>query len=305
MCLVSVVIPTFGRPDMVSRAIRSALAQTVQNIEVIVVVDGDDDLTRTAIAAIDDPRVRRFDHVEKRGAGHARDTGVEHSRGGWIAFLDDDDEWEPEKTARQLACVDAHGGPAIVMSVSKVVSSYGSFHRPGEIYDNEMPIDEWLFDRRTWTRGGQSFLQTSSLMLPRALMATLKFADARHEEWELAIRAVKDGGYALLTDVMPSVTYYVPERRAALSRSYTWHSSLEWAISARALLSPRAFSGFCLTTVAQDAASVGDRSAFFPLLRAAFRQGAPTARQLSAFAFYWICPEPMRRRLRAIMQGLK
>jgi glycosyltransferase involved in cell wall biosynthesis len=306
MVLVSVVIPTFGRPELVSRAVRGVLAQTMADLEVIVVIDGDDPATVAALEAIEagDARLRHIVHAQKSGAGQARDTGADNGRGNWFAFLDDDDEWEPDKLQRQLDRAASEPGPVVVMSVSRAVSSYGTFHRPGEIYDNAMPIDEWLFDRRTWTRGGEAFLQTSSLMMPRGLFDVLHFTDTKqHEEWELVIRAVKQHGYRLVTDERPSVIYYIPERRASLSLTYTWKRSLDWVMGMRAVLTKRAFSGFCLTVAAENAASTGDRSAMTPLLRAAFAHGAPTPKQLFAFSYYFMLPEHWRRRVRGKLQG--
>ncbi|WP_293884359.1 glycosyltransferase family 2 protein [Sphingomonas sp.] len=302
MPLVSVVIPTFGRPELVCRAVVGSLAQTLSDIEVIVVVDGVDPPTNAALALLKDDRLRVINHDGKRGAGQARDTGADAATGQWIAFLDDDDEWLPTKLAAQVAI--APPEPAVIMTLSKVVSSTGTFVRPAEIYDNVMPVDEWLFDRRTWLKGGQSFLQTSSLMFPAALFKLARFTDTKqHEEWELVIRAVKQHGYRLVTVPEPLVIYYVPEARKSLSRTYTWRQSIAWAVGMRSVLTPRAFSGFCLTVVAQMAASTGNREAFGPLFTNAARAGRPTLKQLFAFAFFFVSPETLRRRIRAGMQA--
>ena len=82
---VSVVIPTRFRPGLVTRAIRSALAQTVDNIEVIVVIDGPDDETVAALAAIGDPRLRALPLPERGGAPNARNMGVREARAPWTA----------------------------------------------------------------------------------------------------------------------------------------------------------------------------------------------------------------------------
>ncbi len=299
---VTVVIPTFGRPDLVCRAVRSVTNQTMLDLEIIVVIDGDDPVTVGSLAAIQDERLRWISHPEKRGAGQARDTGAEVASGEWVAFLDDDDEWLPEKLQEQLAVVSDE--PAILAAVSKVVSSYGTFIRPYTPYDNHVPIDEWLFDRRTWTKGGEGFIQTSSLMLPRALLNVLKFTDTKqHEEWELVIRAVKQHGYKLKFPITPLVVYYVPEIRKSLSRDYTWRQSLIWAEGLGSLLTKRAFSGFCLNVTARMAAASGAREAFGPILAAAFRRGAPTPKQIFAFFYFWAVSTHLRLRVRALHQA--
>src|SRR6267154_2040853 len=94
---VTVVIPTLNRPDLVTRAVRSALAQTVDTIEVLVVVDGPDDATRTTLASIPDARLRVVALPERGGAPNARNVGVSEARASWTALLDDDDEWLANK----------------------------------------------------------------------------------------------------------------------------------------------------------------------------------------------------------------
>src|SRR6185436_11387163 len=100
--LVSVVIPTRDRPHLVSAAIRSALAQSLREIEVIVVIDGPDARTEESIRLIEDDRLGTTTLPRPSGAPSARNAGVAAARGRWVAFLDDDDEWLPEKLARQL-----------------------------------------------------------------------------------------------------------------------------------------------------------------------------------------------------------
>ncbi|WBO20831.1 glycosyltransferase family 2 protein [Sphingomonas abietis] len=302
MTLVSVVIPTFGRPELVCRAVRTALAQTVHDIEVIVVVDGDDPATRGALATIPDERLRVIAHAANRGAGAARDTGAAAAASDWIALLDDDDEWLPDKLAAQLAAAPAE--PALLMTLSRVVGTAGAFVRPGEAYDERIPVDEWLFDRRTWTKGGESFLQSSSLMVPRALFGLIRFADMKqHDDWEFVVRAVKQHGHRLVTVAEPLVIYHVPDARLSLSRTHTWRRSISWALSLRAIMTERAMSGFFLTVAAQMAASFGQRDGFAPLLAAARRYGRPTPKQLFAFAYFYASPVRLRRSLRALMQG--
>src|ERR1700693_1233227 len=100
--LVSAAIPTRGRSDLVIRAVRSALAQTYENLEVIVVIDGPEPATEKTLEQIDDKRLKVIALPDAVGAAQARNIAVKSARGGWIAFLDDDDEWVPEKTELQM-----------------------------------------------------------------------------------------------------------------------------------------------------------------------------------------------------------
>lgn len=298
--LVSAVIPTFGRPALVQRAIRSVFAQTHRVDEVIVVIDGDDPATVAGLKAIDDPRLRWIVHPIQSGAGPARDTGAEAATGDWIAFLDDDDEWLPTKIERQLAAAPADGR-ALLMTQFRCLGSGGmDLVKPTRPYTGGEPIDEWLFDRHSWMHGGEAMLQTSGLMMPRAMFDQLRFRDTKqHEEWELAIRAVKELGYRFVIVPDPLVIYYVPDDKPSLSKTYTWQRSLQWIDSIRGLVTPRAYAGFCLTVVTQGLSASEAGIARRTLRQSAFRHGRPTARQLFAFVLIGFVPHQIRKSVRA------
>lgn len=101
--MVSVVVPTYNRADLLERCLGSVLRQTWTDLELILVDDASTDDTATLAAGITDPRLVYRRHGENRGGGAARNTGLAMARGGYVAFLDSDDEWRPEKLERQLA----------------------------------------------------------------------------------------------------------------------------------------------------------------------------------------------------------
>jgi glycosyltransferase involved in cell wall biosynthesis len=98
---VSVVIPVYNGEKFVARAINSVLAQTVPVLEVIVVNDGSKDGTSEVLAGFAAPV--RVISIPNGGVANARNTGIRAARGEWVAFLDADDIWFPEKIAHQLA----------------------------------------------------------------------------------------------------------------------------------------------------------------------------------------------------------
>ena len=102
--LVSVIIPVRNGERFVSRTLASALAQTYNPIEVVVVDDGSTDQTATLVeaAAVHDNRIRLF-RTQKSGVSAARNLGISQARGKLIAPLDADDLWHPEKIARQVS----------------------------------------------------------------------------------------------------------------------------------------------------------------------------------------------------------
>lgn len=107
MCLVSAIITTHRRePEMVERALKSILEQTYQNIEVFIVDDSPADFPqRDAVKEMAQkyPAVRYIQHPVCRGACAARNTGLAEAKGEFVAFLDDDDVWKPNKIKSQLA----------------------------------------------------------------------------------------------------------------------------------------------------------------------------------------------------------
>jgi glycosyltransferase involved in cell wall biosynthesis len=101
--VVSVIIPTHHRPELLARAIRSALQQTLRDLEVLVVDDGPSKPAEDIVRQFGESRLRYLRHDRSRGAGAARNTGLRGARGEFVAFLDDDDTWLPAKLESQLA----------------------------------------------------------------------------------------------------------------------------------------------------------------------------------------------------------
>jgi glycosyltransferase involved in cell wall biosynthesis len=101
---ISVIIPTFDRAPVLARAINSVLSQTYQDFEVIVVDDCSHDTiaTKQVIDRFLDNRIKYIRHASNGGGSAARNTGIRAANGDYIAFLDDDDEWNPEKLEKQL-----------------------------------------------------------------------------------------------------------------------------------------------------------------------------------------------------------
>ncbi|NHN40959.1 glycosyltransferase family 2 protein [Halorubellus sp. JP-L1] len=99
---VSVIIPAYNESKNILRAVDSVLAQTYEELECIVVDDGSEDNTVERVESYDDSRVRCIKHDVNRGRSAARNTGINAASGDYIAFLDSDDQWVPEKLEHQL-----------------------------------------------------------------------------------------------------------------------------------------------------------------------------------------------------------
>jgi GalNAc5-diNAcBac-PP-undecaprenol beta-1,3-glucosyltransferase len=191
--LVSVAIATFNRASWVPRAIASALRQTVQNVEVLVVDDGSKDIAATAnaVAAIGDPRVRYLRHSFNRGLPAARNTAINAAAGEYIAFLDDDDEWLPHKLERQLKALRVHDA---VLTAARLRES-------GRVKRFHKPVVE-LADLRQ-----SNPFDPSSLIVRAHLMKALLFDERLRvgEDWDAFIRIAQIGSIAYLPE--PLIVY--------------------------------------------------------------------------------------------------
>jgi glycosyltransferase involved in cell wall biosynthesis len=99
---VAVIIPTYNRAEFLHSAITSVLRQTFQDLEIIVVDDASEDNTLNVVNGFGDKRIRSVHHEIRKGEAAARNSGIMNSNAEYIAFLDDDDEWLPEKLQLQV-----------------------------------------------------------------------------------------------------------------------------------------------------------------------------------------------------------
>lgn len=118
---VSVVVPTFNRASLLPRAIDSVLAQTFTDFELLVVDDASTDETGEVVGRYTDPRVRYLVQPQNTGVAGARNRGMRAARGDFIAFLDSDDEWLPEKLERQIGLL-REASPSVGLVYSGVES---------------------------------------------------------------------------------------------------------------------------------------------------------------------------------------
>lgn len=109
---VSVIIPVFNGEQTIKRALDSVFSQTYRDFEIIVVDDASSDRTVELVAQYGSDRLTLIRSSENRGAGAARNRGIAAARGRWIAFLDSDDAWKPEKLSRQIEMLEKSGPSA-------------------------------------------------------------------------------------------------------------------------------------------------------------------------------------------------
>lgn len=101
--LVSIITPTWNCGRFIAETIESVLAQTYPNWEMLIVDDCSTDNTRDIVASFNDPRIKYHCLESNSGAAVARNTALRMAKGRWIAFLDSDDLWKPDKLERQIS----------------------------------------------------------------------------------------------------------------------------------------------------------------------------------------------------------
>jgi glycosyltransferase involved in cell wall biosynthesis len=123
--LTSVVIASYNTARYLPTAVRSALDQSLTDLEVVVVDDGSTDRTAEVVGKIEDQRLR-YIFQANRGQAAAKNKGIISSRGKYVAFLDADDAWEPGKLASQVRMLEADPGLGVVYSRMRYIDEAGN-----------------------------------------------------------------------------------------------------------------------------------------------------------------------------------
>lgn len=295
---VTVVIPTRNRPHLVVRAVASALSQTYGVDKVIVVVDGPDDATVSALAALDDPRLRTIVLPTSSGSNNARNRGATYAASEWVAFLDDDDEWLPQKLEIQLASAQSAD---IVSCRFFSQASQGAMIWPKNLPRSGEKFGDYLFSRRS-IFNGEAAVITSTLLVRKNVFDQMPFSTTlrRHQDTDWVIRSIERGARFLYAPE-PLVQFNDDIGRVRISTSYDWRQSLDWIRSVGSFLGPRAYAGFVLTSVGSAASDKRDWLAFPLLLSEAFAKGRPTGLHLALYLGMWLFPQRMRQRARSLL----
>jgi glycosyltransferase involved in cell wall biosynthesis len=154
--LISVIIPTHNRAHVLKRALLSVLRQDYERKEIIVVDDASTDNTKEIMKTfLNDPTVKYIRHVRNLGGSAARNTGIKQSHGEYIAFLDDDDEWLPNKLSLQIdVFINGNKNLGLVhcgllrSKGGKIIYKYMPKYR-GNIYFKQM-FEDRVFSTSSW-----------------------------------------------------------------------------------------------------------------------------------------------------------
>jgi glycosyltransferase involved in cell wall biosynthesis len=224
---VSVVIPTYNRQDMVQRAIQTALDQTYPPHEVIVVDDCSTDATREVVTNYGDPRVKLVARTTNGGGSAARNDGIDAATGDYVALLDSDDVWQPEKLARQVAHLDTLTAKQRDFCIGYTNLQTLIYGEAGPVVNSRgiaagESVADYLF------LAGET-IQTSSLLVSRRAAREVRFDPRlrRHQDWDFVLRAERAGvHFTYVAD--PLVLFRVDVGGDHLSRQGSVEPTLYW-----------------------------------------------------------------------------
>lgn len=241
--LFTIVVPVFNRAHLIERTLHSVLAQTCQDFEIIVVDDGSKDDIEAAIGRNGDPRVRLI-RQENGGGGAARNNGIENAIGQYIAFLDSDDLFMPDKLSRYIREFPLSENTVLYssMNVDRGVEKY--WIRPERPITEGEDVGEYLFC-------ANQLIQTSTLVVPAPLAKRVKFDPTlrRGQDLDFCIRLQRAG--AVFKMVNEPLTIWFDDTEAGRT-SYVkgYETSLNWLYRAEPILTEKARIGYRATVLA-------------------------------------------------------
>lgn len=255
---VTVVIPTVGRPSL-RRTVEAATSQTIPTQVVVV-------LARPTVEHYVRELLGQLPHElvvsdEGIGASAARNVGVEHARGSYVAFCDDDDWWLPQKLERQLDALVGLGDERCLILTSmffhrrsgKIVVLPRRYPHPDESIADYMVV-------RSRLRFGEGVVQSSSFFAKTELFREVPWDITLpvHQDWDLAIRLANEHGIQLsfVPEPLVHVTQGSP---GSVSSMHGWEASSVWLTRHSAHLSRRARGDFTAVMVLRRALAGRDR----------------------------------------------
>ena len=253
--LISVVIPTYNRNELIRETINSVLAQTYTNIEIIIVDDCSTDNTKAVINNIGDPRIRYICHATNLGGAAARNTGIDAAKGEYIAFLDSDDAWVHNKLEIQIAHIQQFRDPQKIVSYTRLFHSlsgitkdtYNAFDEkfflPKRKKHSKETVSDYLFCH-------DGIVQTSTLMLHRSLAASTRFQDSlrKHQDWDFCLRLEAAGATFCFIE-KPLTIWNGDSSFEHIGRVVNYPLTESFIYNNRAYCTPKAISAFLLKNI--------------------------------------------------------
>lgn len=203
---VSVILPTYNRSHSLVAAMNSVLIQSHKDLELIVVDDASSEDIESVVLGVGDTRVKYVRRTQNGGAGAARNTGLAHATGDYIAFQDSDDIWLPNKLERQLQLLASLPEHVRVVTGAKIV-----YYGPTRMLQAPPPAGPLRIDENQLVR----LLTENRISVQNALFQTGCFPGTNwfdecasaNEDWEFAIRLAQHT--TIYEDIEPVVLGFI------------------------------------------------------------------------------------------------
>jgi len=200
---VSVIIPTYNRAHLIGKSIKSVLNQTYQDFEIIVIDDGSTDNTEETVKSFNNFKIRYICHTNNQGVSVARNTGIRASRGKYIALLDSDDKWLPEKLDKQIKTFKSEL-PEVGVVYSNVLYIDESGKNMNKL-GNPKKVEGYIYEDLL----GENYVGTSStLLIKKECFNRVGLFDdllKAQQDWDMWVRIAKYYRFALIK--IPLVKY--------------------------------------------------------------------------------------------------
>lgn len=256
MDLISVIIPTYNRCDVVSRSIRSVLKQTYSDFELLVVDDGSTDETRNLIRSYDDDRLTYIEKRQNEGVSAARNVGIEHATGECFLFLDSDDELVPSALETLLETLEE--GRHVCVTPSNTVI-YGNGTVEDRIYlEQTVTLEDLVAASSRFRFGGTS----GTIVDATAISEVGSFDENLHllEDHDLFLRLAKRYPIYSTSDVVLVVHKTDDDRLTTESNIHTHRNSVTRFLRKHEETLSAAFLATEYSRLAHFCARAGDRT---------------------------------------------
>lgn len=294
--VVSVVIPVYNRAHCIGPLAATLKAQSLPRWEAIFVDDGStQDIAGALAPFLNDPRFRLVRLPSNSGVSAARNAGIDHARGRYVAFLDSDDLWLPAKLEKQVAAMDQCDGDRFCVTLTNVIM-------PGQwvrVRPDFGPKHGQSFAAFLYREGG--FAQASSLLLPRSLASRVQFREQlrQYEDHLYFIELAATGaGYVVVPEALS--TWNNDERSDRLSSVDSIERGTRFLAIAGPLLSRRERLAFRLRTQGGVLFRTAPLRAL-ALAVGALVTGAVRPHKLLALAGRWVMPARSWQALRRVL----
>lgn len=213
--LVSVIVPTYNRPETLGRALESILAQTMPDFEALVVNDHGQDVG-ALVESFGDDRIRHMVHLKNRGLAATRNTALRAARGKYVCYLDDDDAMLPRHLAVLSGYLETHPERVAYTRSNWVIEKVLEDGRRERVSTEPYPAFDFSRDDLLW----HNLMPVCAIMHEKALLAQTGLFNEKldsHEDYDLWVRMSRKYDFAVIEEITNEV--FSPQAAATMSKN--------------------------------------------------------------------------------------